>query len=224
MGIIRAGLPLFARQGFAATTTKQIAAAAGVSEALLYKHFPSKESLYAAIEDACCGTISTAIDQVLGMPDDTATLVLIVFGTMHQMISGGEPSWYATEDFDRIMFQSYMSDGLFARLVHERTIGRVLGKLESCLRNAIKAGDVSAAGGPPSVRFWFAQHLAAFLCLLKLQKTELVNYDPASAATFQSALHFALAGIGLRPQAITKHMDIAKLTSAFAALFESSTR
>ena len=31
----------------------ELAKAAGVSEALLYKHFPSKESLYAAMLDAC---------------------------------------------------------------------------------------------------------------------------------------------------------------------------
>ena len=31
--------PLFARRGFAGTTTKEIAEAAGVSEALLFRHF-----------------------------------------------------------------------------------------------------------------------------------------------------------------------------------------
>ena len=41
--IVKAVLPLFARQGFSNTTTRQLAEAAGVSEALLYKHFPSKD-------------------------------------------------------------------------------------------------------------------------------------------------------------------------------------
>ena len=52
--IVKAALPLFARQGFARTTTRQLADAAGVSEALLYKHFPSKESLYAEIQKYGC--------------------------------------------------------------------------------------------------------------------------------------------------------------------------
>ncbi|PYM09743.1 MAG: hypothetical protein DME18_17505 [Verrucomicrobia bacterium] len=42
--IVKAALPLFARKGFANTTTRELADAAGVSEALIYKHFPSKES------------------------------------------------------------------------------------------------------------------------------------------------------------------------------------
>ncbi|HEX2260068.1 MAG TPA: helix-turn-helix domain-containing protein, partial [Candidatus Binatia bacterium] len=40
---------VFADKGFDGTTTRELAKAAGVSEALLYKHFPSKESLYAAM-------------------------------------------------------------------------------------------------------------------------------------------------------------------------------
>ena len=40
---------LFAERGFAGTTTRQIAAAVGTSETVLFRHFPNKESLYAAI-------------------------------------------------------------------------------------------------------------------------------------------------------------------------------
>lgn len=47
--IMKATLRLFARKGLAGTTTRQIARAAGVSEALLFKHFPTKDDLYRAI-------------------------------------------------------------------------------------------------------------------------------------------------------------------------------
>ncbi len=40
---------LFARQGFQGTTTKEIAAHAGVTEALIFRHFPSKDHLYWAV-------------------------------------------------------------------------------------------------------------------------------------------------------------------------------
>lgn len=47
--ILRTAFDLFSRHGFAGTTTKDIARAAGVSEAMLFKHFASKEDLYGAI-------------------------------------------------------------------------------------------------------------------------------------------------------------------------------
>ncbi len=47
--IIRAARTVFVEKGFSATTTRHLAAAAGVSEALLFKHFPSKGALYSAI-------------------------------------------------------------------------------------------------------------------------------------------------------------------------------
>src|SRR6266545_7177312 len=47
--ILDAAADLFAARGFVGTTTRQIAAAVGTSETVLFRHFPTKESLYAAI-------------------------------------------------------------------------------------------------------------------------------------------------------------------------------
>jgi TetR/AcrR family transcriptional regulator len=52
--IMQVATGLFARQGFQGTTTRQIAEEAGVNEALLFRHFPSKENLYwTLIEELC---------------------------------------------------------------------------------------------------------------------------------------------------------------------------
>ena len=47
--IIEAAMVLFAAKGFNGTKTREIAERAGVSEALVFKHFPTKKHLYAAI-------------------------------------------------------------------------------------------------------------------------------------------------------------------------------
>ena len=44
--ILAVATRLFARQGFSGTTTREIAEKAGVNEALVFRHFPSKEELY----------------------------------------------------------------------------------------------------------------------------------------------------------------------------------
>jgi AcrR family transcriptional regulator len=64
--LIAAAASLFADKGFNGTTTKEIAKAAGVSEALVFKHFPTKRALYAAIlaekvtVDELLGTVAEA--------------------------------------------------------------------------------------------------------------------------------------------------------------------
>jgi AcrR family transcriptional regulator len=50
--ILNTAVELFSQKGFKGTTTKEIAKAAGVSEAMVFRHFTSKEELYGAILDA----------------------------------------------------------------------------------------------------------------------------------------------------------------------------
>ncbi len=54
--LIEVAIDLFSRKGFGGTTTKEIAAAAGVTEAIIFRHFATKQDLYKAILDARCST------------------------------------------------------------------------------------------------------------------------------------------------------------------------
>src|SRR3954470_18582190 len=47
--LLRAAMSVFAARGYEGTGTKDIARAAGVSEALIYGHFNSKQALHAAL-------------------------------------------------------------------------------------------------------------------------------------------------------------------------------
>ncbi|WP_369201129.1 TetR/AcrR family transcriptional regulator [Streptomyces sp. PU-14G] len=47
--LLDAALTLFARQGFAATTVRQIAAAVGVRDSAIYGHFAGKQAIYDAL-------------------------------------------------------------------------------------------------------------------------------------------------------------------------------
>jgi AcrR family transcriptional regulator len=52
--ILDAAAGLFARKGYQGATTREIAEEAGINEALLFRHFPSKENLYwTLIEELC---------------------------------------------------------------------------------------------------------------------------------------------------------------------------
>src|SRR5438445_486650 len=49
--ILQTAVTLFSQRGFKGTTTKEIARAAGVSEAMVFRHFATKDELYGAILD-----------------------------------------------------------------------------------------------------------------------------------------------------------------------------
>src|ERR1700740_1598445 len=71
--IVTAAVPLFARRGFAGTTTKELAEAAGISEALLFRHFPSKKHLYSEILQLGCEG-DPALERLATLEPSTATL------------------------------------------------------------------------------------------------------------------------------------------------------
>jgi len=52
--ILVAAGELFSRKGFAGTTTREVAAAAGLNEALLFRHFGNKEEIYWAVLEQRC--------------------------------------------------------------------------------------------------------------------------------------------------------------------------
>jgi TetR/AcrR family transcriptional regulator len=62
--VVEVAMNLFSKKGFGGTTTKEIAAAAGISEAIIFRHFATKRDLYTAIIEYNLHSASS--QQVLG--------------------------------------------------------------------------------------------------------------------------------------------------------------
>jgi AcrR family transcriptional regulator len=64
--IIEAAAQVFAQEGYARATTRALAAAAGVNEVTLFRHFGNKESLFAAVTEQYAGpAVTTALEAQL---------------------------------------------------------------------------------------------------------------------------------------------------------------
>ncbi|MBV9523638.1 MAG: TetR/AcrR family transcriptional regulator [Alphaproteobacteria bacterium] len=197
--IVDAAMPLFARRGFAGTTTKEIAEAARVSEALVFKHFPSKAALYEEIlRLGCLG--DPALECLNQLPASTASLV--------QMMGFMLRHFLLTDEMDtrhRLMVNSFLEDGEYCQLVFHSVLTRVYPKFAECLAAARAAGDLAHPAAPPENLFWFAQHVAAMLAYARLPRGGTVPYRGDTDTVIAEAAGFILRGLGLTPEAIARH-------------------
>jgi AcrR family transcriptional regulator len=203
--IVEAVRDIFAEKGFDGTTIKELAQAAGVSEALLYKHFPSKESLYAAMLDGCSkGPTFAEASRILELDASTSTLVVMV----HFMISHyvlGRPGDTHRAALNSLLVRSLLGDGELVRLMHKKLASAWLEKFEACLHAAAKAGELHDTPIRRDLCVWFVQHVA-FSLMLHLRPTiPAVDYKVSGQELVSQATWFALLGLGLKQDAVRRY-------------------
>src|SRR5580698_4547562 len=203
--ILGAAKRCFARNGFAGTTTKRVAAAAAISEALLFKHFPSKAALYAEIlADEC--EADPALMHLLGQEPSTATLVEMIVGMVRHFLGISESPDQEEAQRLRLTTNSYLDDGEFARLLYEK-FGKLIGPaFAASLDRAVAAGDASRIGSDPINLFWFAHHTLLTTALTRLPAVPSLSYGNAADLERQLC-QFILRGIGLNEAALAAHLD-----------------
>ena len=77
--ILDAAKPVFGASGYHAATTREIAAAAGVSEALLYQHFPGKRQLFEAVINRAAEDLERRISAAEQAPETMQTALRAYF-------------------------------------------------------------------------------------------------------------------------------------------------
>jgi AcrR family transcriptional regulator len=207
--ILRAVRQVFAENGFRGTTTRALAEAAGVSEALLFQHFPNKEALFAAMQARFARELdSDDYRESMGGEPSTAALVQLVYRFYASLIlTRHRGSENDAAILARLMFRSLMEDGEFARLFIKRVPSRLIAKIAQCIPAAIAAGDLDLAKStdPHSLSCWFTHHLGVFLMLHHLPDPPVIDYGVSSAKLVEQAVRFALRGIGLKEEAIERY-------------------
>ena len=213
--IIEAAIPLFAAEGFRGVTTRELARQAGISEALLYRHFPSKEALYGEVLDALCRPPDSLRARVEALPRNTETLVVMLF-MMGRILVNGAHFFKRESDISRLVLGSILDDGAFARLMMQRQTGRLVALMRECYGEALKVGDVSADGAPMGATFdewplWFCHHLFAMLHFYRLPTPAVLPYPAVDAELLDRAMRFLLRGLGLKPAVLAAVYDFARL-------------
>jgi AcrR family transcriptional regulator len=122
--ILAAARTLFAERGFHATTTRDLAAAADINDALIYRYFPDKQAILAALIDE-----AIAVFQDLPKPPDLAPMPLD--GLLELVGTGFVDAIRANLDLVTILIseqQALAGDTRFVRFVDEAAtrLGRLI--------------------------------------------------------------------------------------------------
>jgi AcrR family transcriptional regulator len=202
--IIAAVRPLFAVMGRKGVTTRELATAAGISEALLFRHFPSKDALYAEAQISAMGEEGKQVARIDALPVCTETLVSILGEMLAQITSGKMSPEGENTHFKRLMLTSLMEGGEFARKALQGMPSRVNRKLAACLEAAIQTGDAHPGPPLPWVTAWFATDVGVMLMLHLTPKIPVIDYGVAREDLARQALWFCLRGMGIKEEAIER--------------------
>src|SRR5215472_18425594 len=152
--IVVAAVPLFARKGFTGTTTKELAEAAGISEALLFRHFPSKKHLYSEILRLGCEG-DPALERLAALEPSTATLVHMIRYMVRYFLLAGERERTERDSRLRLVLHSFLEDGEYARELFDTIFTRVHPLFAASVEAAAAAGDLALDAVVSANRFWF---------------------------------------------------------------------
>jgi len=194
--IVDAAVPLFARKGFAGTSTKEIAAASGISQALLFKHFPTKAALYADIlQRGCLG--DPRLERLLSLEPSTFALIdMVHFMLRYTVLAAGSDPELETKQ--RMMLNSFLEDGEYAHLALEWLSSNILPWVEACLKAAAANGDLEDLPASFAHRFWLTHHLAVMLGFVRLAKRDIVPRIEPTETLIRDAAQFILRGLGVK--------------------------
>jgi TetR/AcrR family transcriptional regulator len=134
--ILAVAVSLFSKRGFRGTTTKEIAQAAGVSEAMVFRHFATKEELYTAILNRKCsgGRFEPAemAADAIKRKDDRAVFESLALGALDYHEKDPE--------FQRLLLHSALEKHELAQMFLDEFVRRVYEFLGGYIRERQREG------------------------------------------------------------------------------------
>lgn len=196
-GILQAASRVFAEQGYAAATTYSIAQRANVSEALLFRHFESKEVLYSevlrlltAVQDARLALLPMEATNLV----DFARLLRIFF---HECLSARPTDEIAIAQ--RTHMASLVSDGRHARAIYRRAVRIRAPVLRKVLAMAEAQNALNGPSIDPTNAMLFMDHIGAMMMVGRMHARTVIPYVGDDADLVRQATLFSLRGLGFSP-------------------------
>ncbi len=202
--ILDSAISLFAGNGFKGTTTKQLADAADVSEALLFKYFKNKETLYNELKFSVFSQLDIAENTLPDLTPSTAALVIIIYAMLFEML-GISYDKDEYNNFNRLLSYSLLEDGEFAKMFYRSRMETMLPYIIKHLIAAKKAGNLKESSMSDENKIHFIHHFAVGFIHVNYQ--DIVDYKLTQEELIEQMTVFSLRAIGLTEKAIQKHFN-----------------
>lgn len=193
--IIDAAALVFAEKGMAGSTTKAIAQRAGVSEALLYRHFPSKEALYFAVLRNLVRVQNDEVRRLIEPGRESTGIVEGLRTYFRFIVSMAQHPENSIAH--RVMMASVAGDGTFARRVYRRSLRMYRPTLLRMVEEATASGELQEPFLVPENTYFFIDHIGSMMAMSLLSERPVFEYRGSTADLIEQAVIFCARGMGI---------------------------
>jgi AcrR family transcriptional regulator len=221
--ILKAATSIFSVKGFHGTSVRKIAAAANVSEALLYKHFSSKEEIYLSLGEYIEIQLSTLTKNFKDSEPSGKMLVELAYCLVMMILTELPGRAGRQRSFERLLGYSLLENVNFIKRVFSNWDKELRPLWDKCIAAALKNSEINK-NRLVKDNMWFIHNLAMAINLLHLSgiNNKLFPYKDSYDKLVDGTIQFALNGLGLTEAAIAKYYKPNKLKKVFKKVNWSS--
>ena len=201
--ILEAATAAFAARGFDGARTREIAEAAGISEALLYQHFPSKQALHEAVLEHVARQQDHNFS-VLQLPEPSTRGLVEMLWRYFDACVHIRPSSPASVG-QRMLLLSLAGDGQHARAIYGRAQQIGADAFEAALLAAEREGNLDRVAVDPRNAWNFLEHVGSMISSSSLSGNSVIPYAGTKRDLVREAVLFCGRGLGLKEAAISSH-------------------
>lgn len=202
--ILQAARRVFSVHGYEGAKTMQIAREAKVSEALVYRHYSSKLSLYRAV-----------LRKIFREQDESYRLFTVESSGAEGVVRSIKAyfdgilldSETAFQSGYRMTLASLAGDGSFASLIYRRSQRKNLRAMFDAYQQARADGDIVGEALSQANTSMFIEHVGTMMNSIYALPPSSRPYDKSGAELVREAVWFCCRGTGMTNEAIARYID-----------------
>lgn len=202
--ILDAAKSVFAARGYEAATVQEIAKAGKISEALIYRHFPTKLSLYRSVLRQFIRQQDANFENIGLREANTEGLLNTILVYMQASLTTNDSKQVESI---RILFASLAGDGKYAHLIYRRALRLMAQPLERALQQAEADGDLFGKPFPADNASLFIDHIGSMISAYRLTAGTTPTHSGSDRELLYQVVQFCARGLGIKDEKTIEFLE-----------------